>query len=57
MKKFDRLLAASAVLFTLLLCWHPISVDIIFWVGISILIAELIVYFAVKNKAKGCFGN
>lgn len=57
MKKFDAVLTASAVLFSLLLWWHPISIDIIFWVGISVLIVELIVYFAVKNRAKGHSGK
>lgn len=57
MKKFDAVLTASAVLFSLLLWWHPISIDIIFWVGISILIVELIVYFTVKNRAKGHLGK
>lgn len=57
MKNIERLLAISAALFTLLLALHPISIDVIYWAGTGILLAELIVYFAVRRKKQKVYGK
>lgn len=50
MKRIERLVGVSAVVLLFLMCRNPFSMDVIYWVGVSVLSVELAVYYAVKRK-------